>query len=118
MSKIDYGEIGKNIRIHRAQKNLKQKDLAEKINVSAQHISHIETGRAQPSLPVLVDIANALDTDINTLLGANLSTGRKKILEAQIAEELEGATVEVLEHILAFCREEIQFYRKILGLSN
>ena len=34
------------------------------------------------------------------------------------AEELEGATAEVLERILAFCREEIQFYRKILGLSN
>lgn len=118
MSNIDYGEIGRNIRIRRTQKDLKQKDLAEQINISAQHFSHIETGRAQPSLPVLVDIANALDTDINALLGANLSTGRKKILEAQIAEELEGATVEVLEHILAFCREEIQFYRKILGLSN
>ena len=118
MSNIDYEEIGRNIRIRRTQKNLKQKVLAEHINISAQHISHIETGRAQPSLPVLVDIANALDTDINTLLGANLSTGRKKILEAQIAEELEGATAEVLEHILAFCREEIQFFRKILGLSN
>ena len=118
MSNIDYGEIGRNIRIRRTQKDKKKKDLAEQINISAQHFSHIETGRAQPSLPVLVDIANALDTDINTLLGANLSTGRKKILEAQIAEELEGATVEVLEHILAFCREEIQFYRKILGLSN
>ena len=118
MSNIDYGEIGRNIRIRCTQKDLKQKDLAEQINISAQHFSHIETGRAQPSLPVLVDIANALDTDINTFLGANLSTGRKKILEAQIAEELEGATVEVRERILAFCKEEIQFYRKILGLSN
>lgn len=39
--KLDYAEIGHNIRRYRINSGLKQKTLAEKIHVSSQHISHM-----------------------------------------------------------------------------
>ena len=44
---LDYKEIGRNIRRYRKSCKLKQKDLAEKVNLTEQHISHIETGRTK-----------------------------------------------------------------------
>lgn len=51
---IDYEEIGQNIKMFRTRKRLKQAELAEMIEVSSQHISHIECGRTKLSLLVLI----------------------------------------------------------------
>lgn len=48
---LDYQEIGRNVRRYRLSKGLKQKQLAELIQVSDQHISHIENAHTQVSLP-------------------------------------------------------------------
>ncbi len=84
---LDYLEIGQNIRKQRLKKGLKQRELAERTNISSQHISHIETGRAQVSLPTLVAISNALQIDCNTLLGKTL-TGAQNILYREKFEEI------------------------------
>lgn len=115
---VDYREIGRNIRICRIRRGLKQKDLAERIHVTAQHISHIETGHSKLSLPVLIDIANVLETDLNELLGTNITAGRGKILDTLIAAELSGTPNALRERVLAFCREEVRFYKEISGLSD
>lgn len=84
---LDYLEIGRNIRRQRLKQGLKQRELAERANISSQHISHIETGRAQVSLPTLVAISNALQTDCNTLLGETL-TGAQTTLYRHKFEEI------------------------------
>lgn len=66
---LDYQEIGRNIRRFRQGLGMKQKDLAELIHVSDQHISHIENAYTKLSLVTLVAISNALKVDCNTLLG-------------------------------------------------
>ena len=68
---LNYKEIGKNIRYYRIKAGLKQNQLSDIIDVSPQHISHIESG-VQLSLPVLVKIANVLDVGVDCLLGSNL----------------------------------------------
>ena len=73
---LDYQEIGRNIRRFRQAKGLKQKELAELIQVSDQHVSHIENAHTQVSLPTLVAIANVLQTDCNTLLGRYTDRGQ------------------------------------------
>lgn len=40
---LDYQEIGRNVRNYRMKKGLNQRELSELVNVSDQHISHIET---------------------------------------------------------------------------
>ena len=50
---------------------MKQNRLSDMIDVSPQHVSHIESG-VHLSLSVLVKIANALNVDTDCLLGNNL----------------------------------------------
>lgn len=66
----DYKEIGHNIRLSRKQRGMNQRMLADLVDVSPQHISHIERG--QPvSLPVLINISNVLDVSSDLLVGSN-----------------------------------------------
>ncbi|MCY4437940.1 MAG: helix-turn-helix transcriptional regulator [Chloroflexi bacterium] len=60
--------IGQRIKRERLLRNLTQRDLAEKVNVGAPHISKIEAGREIPSDDLLDKIASALDCDFEELL--------------------------------------------------
>lgn len=55
-------------------------------------------------MALLVDIANALDTSIDALLGRNQSANRRKILEAQFGSITENAPDEVVELCVALCK--------------
>lgn len=66
---MDYYEIGQNIRKLRKAHGLSQEELAEIIDISTTHMSHIETGNTKLSLPVLVSLAGALSTSTDELLG-------------------------------------------------
>lgn len=83
---LDYSEIGRNIRVYRQKKGLKQKKQAELIDVSDQHISHIENGHTKLSLGTLVAIANVLQVDCNTLLGSTLSEVQNTVLQQKLEE--------------------------------
>lgn len=65
---MNYYEIGQRIRKFRKAYNISQEQLAEKIGISTTHMSHIETGNTKLSLPVFVDIANALSVQTDELL--------------------------------------------------
>ncbi len=65
---LDYYAIGQRIRKYRRALNLSQETLAEKINISTTHMSHIETGNTKMSLPVLAAIAAALNVSTDSIL--------------------------------------------------
>ena len=65
---MKYYEIGRRIRRYRKACGLSQEALAEKVGISATHMSHIETGNTKLSLPVLVNIAEALSVQTDALL--------------------------------------------------
>ena len=65
---MDYYKIGQRIRKYRKAMNLSQENLAEKVGISATHMSHIETGNTKLSLPVFVAIAQALSVQTDELL--------------------------------------------------
>lgn len=94
MIELDYKEIGRNIRRYRLEKGLKQKALAEMVNLTDQHISHIENATTQLSLPSLVAIANALGVDCNSLLGESLTGARKAVLREELAALLDGVSAD------------------------
>lgn len=106
---INYKEIGRNIRIERAKKGLRQYELAERVNASNQHMSHVECGTAPTSLSLLVDIANALDTSVDALLGTNQVTNRRKILETQFAAITEQAPERVVELCFVLCKSLVEW---------
>ena len=100
---LNYQEIGQNIRRYRLLRGIKQKELAELVQVSDQHISHIENAHTQVSLPTLVAIANALQTDCNTLLGATLTEARHTIYHQKLLDLVADMDTKKLELIVEFC---------------
>ena len=82
---MDYYAIGQRIRKIRKARQLSQEDLAEMVGISVTHMSHIENGSTKLSLPVLVDLAAALDVSVNELLAGQssqcLSAGYEQVKE-------------------------------------
>lgn len=65
---MDYYKLGQRIRKIRKAHGLSQEELAERVNISTTHMSHIETGNTKLSLAVLVDIAAVLEVRTDDLL--------------------------------------------------
>ena len=59
--------LGINIKSERLRKNISQERLAELTNISRNSVSLIETGKINPTVLKVLDIAHALGTDLNTL---------------------------------------------------
>ena len=65
---MDYEKIGMRVRLFRRRKGLSQEQLAELVDISVPHMSHIETGNTKLSLPVFVALADALGVRTDELL--------------------------------------------------
>lgn len=65
---MNYYEIGQRIRKYRKAYNLSQEQLADKVQISTTHMSHIETGNTKLSLAVLVKISEVLAIQTDALL--------------------------------------------------
>ena len=65
---LDFKAIGQRIKIARIRANMTQETVAEKIGVTPQHISNIETGNSRVSLTTLVAVANLLHVSVDELL--------------------------------------------------
>ena len=88
---MDYYQIGQQIRKIRKAQGLSQEELAEKVNISTTHMSHIETGNTKLSLPVFVDIAAALEVRMDDLLDNAPAATTNSSLD-EIAVILEGCS--------------------------
>mgnify|MGYP006288169645 CR=1 FL=1 len=60
--------IGNKISMIRKNKNISQRELAQKANLSQSFISHLEHGKRNPTLNTLQSIAHALDIPLNKFL--------------------------------------------------
>jgi transcriptional regulator with XRE-family HTH domain len=60
--------LGKNIKDRRKQRDWSQQELADKIDVSKNFISDLETGQKFTSAQTLINLANILETEVYELL--------------------------------------------------
>lgn len=72
---INYSEVGKRMAKRRKELGLKQYQVCEMINVNYKYISNLETGRSVPSLEVIMNLCEALQTTPDYLLLGTLSDG-------------------------------------------
>ena len=63
--------FAENLRAERARKNYSQEYLAEKANITTEYLNRIEKEKYSPSLIVIVNLAYALNIDLNTLFPIN-----------------------------------------------
>jgi transcriptional regulator with XRE-family HTH domain len=69
------GGAGELLRDWRNRRRLSQLDLALEANVSARHLSFVETGRAQPSRELLLDLAEHLEVPLREQNALLLAAG-------------------------------------------
>ena len=68
--------FAENLKSLRKAKNLAQSDLAEKLFTSPQTISRWESGDGEPSLDLLISLAEILDVSADRLIAGNSSPNR------------------------------------------
>ena len=66
---MDYPAIARRVKEARRRAGLTQEQLAEQIDISANAVAKLENNLMNASLQTLVNIANALQLDMNDLLG-------------------------------------------------
>lgn len=98
---LDLRAIGNNIKKYRKSKGFTQAQLAEMIDISTIHMSHMETGSVSMSLECLIKICDSLDiTPDDLLLGEyKLNTMSTSKLLTSIMENL---TVDERKMIIDF----------------
>lgn len=110
---MDYYAIGQQIRKSRKARGLSQEQLAEMVNISTTHMSHIETGNTKLSLPVLVDIANALDVRTDDLLERSQYTIGNAVEEiAAMLESCSAQEAKVVVDIVKAVKQAIHVHLK------
>lgn len=107
---MDYYEIGQRIRKYRKAKGLSQEELAERVNISTTHMSHIETGNTKLSLPVLVDIAAALDVRTDDLLHASSATSSDMDEIAAVLSRCTARQSKVITDIVKATKQSMDKY--------
>ena len=60
--------LGKNISYQRKIMKYSQNELAEKVNISREHLAKIETAKRSVSLDLLINIADKLNVKVKDLL--------------------------------------------------
>lgn len=94
---LNYEQIGKQIKIARIQLGVTQEFLAEKVNISAVHLSNIERGAGRLSLKTIVALAKALNTSLDVILCNEINMpNQNKILTSKMADLLSDCTSQEL----------------------
>ena len=78
---LDYKVLGQRIKAARVEVGYTQEVLAERANLSTDHISHIETANTKLSLPAIVAIANALGVGVDKLLSDNIHHSKAHLVD-------------------------------------
>src|SRR3954470_4125351 len=94
--------VGPLLRTWRVRRRLSQLDLALDANVSARHLSFVETGRSRPSEHMVLHLAERLDVPLRERNRLLLAAGYAPVYSQHALEEPELAPVRAaLDQLLA-----------------
>ena len=98
------GEIGRRVRQGRAKRGMTRRQLAQDSGASERYLAQIESGSGNPSIAVLLAIAQALETPVVELLPAQ--RGRPAAF-ARIVEMLDGVAPDRLPAVAALLEKHL-----------
>ena len=109
---MDYYAIGQRIRKYRKAKGLSQEQLAEIVDISTTHMSHIETGNTKLSLQVFADLAEALQVSVDSLLYDVNSNSKQQAYQeiTDILDQCTPAKAQALKEIISSTWSAINKY--------
>ena len=110
---MDAKSLGARIQLYRVRAKLTQKELAEKLGCTSQHISAIERGVKTPTLETFVLLCNVLQAQPNLLL-QDMIDGWQEGWEADLDRVLEAVPPNVRRRIkreLIMTRQAVEDHR-------
>lgn len=110
---IDYKAIGKRVKRYRKIRNITQEELSNRVDVTCSHISNIENAKTKVSLPLLVDIANALEVSVDDLLCDNVKKDKLLVVQSVYAdmEDMPQLDVWFVEDMVRSAKKRLELYR-------
>ncbi|MDE7178367.1 MAG: helix-turn-helix domain-containing protein [Lachnospiraceae bacterium] len=95
-------EVGKHIKKIRKERNLTQDDLADRLHCTRQTISNYETGKSEPGIEILIELAGVLGVEINDLIyGPQKRENRKRQRNRAVAALAAACVLLTVISILA-----------------
>lgn len=96
--------LGARIKALRKQKGWSQERLAERVGISTQYLSNIERGKENPTLDLLLRLADSLRVSPAEIFDFEAEGLDRKALQAEIRKVMETADVERLRTALKVLR--------------
>lgn len=108
-------EVGRNLKKIRKEKNLTQDELAERLHCTRQTISNYETGKSEPDIELLIELAGVLEVEINDLIYGpkKVKKGegdRRQKVRAVAALVTAGVLFTVIRILMPFAQEYGRHY--------
>lgn len=103
-----FGTILKELRLER---NMKQEDLAKLLGINKNTISKYETGKREPSIDMLIKIADIFDVSVDYLVGRTIAR-----TSSLLFEELTYLKSKMLNEILIIIRRNLNSINFIYAL--
>ena len=88
--------LGKRIAEQRKIKGLKQEELAEKLNISAQAVSKWENDQSCPDISILPELSKILGISIDELLTGEKNIPSVSMLPEELRKDISEMTLKVL----------------------
>ncbi len=100
----NYGPIGQRIKSIRIERKLTQENVADKLNVSCQHISDIERGLNGMSVPALMEFCRALNVDADYILFGTATRNDHNPINAVITKMTPEQSIHAEEILMAYAK--------------
>lgn len=113
---MDSKLVGAQIARLRREKRLTQNDLGDRLGVSFQAVSKWERGETLPDTAILLDLANALETSVDTILsgGSQVLHYKGKFTVSQMQEGV--LALQTMGQLLG--RDNILYRHAIDGINE
>ncbi|MBU2041667.1 MAG: helix-turn-helix domain-containing protein [Alphaproteobacteria bacterium] len=89
------------LRLMRVFHDLKQQDLADKLDISKSHLSEIESGKKVPSLDLIGRYSDVFGVPASSILffGENVKDGEVRSADQKVKSAIAGKVVQFLKFI-------------------
>lgn len=96
--------IGVRLKRLRQGRRLSQEALAEKVRISPKYVSSIERGKENPTLDIIIKLANALGVEMEEIFAISHEESNPKKLRESVNRLLKEADGEKLRMVAKFLR--------------
>lgn len=111
---VDYKALGDRIKNIRIEKQLTQKELANKAQISDRYVSNIERGKGKWSIETIISIVNALETSLDNIFYDSLkNVSINNVINSEVMYNK-----EIKELIKDLDRDELKLMIEIIKFNK